>query len=519
MSPVVSPDGSKLLWARYGGLMLAQLNADGSLSHPRHIGGAGNKFAWLDNYHIVSVEDNSIEKINIHNPYTNFGSFSSYSSFSSPDHIELRPYLENAALENQRRFGELRFADVMPQGCILLIQNGVYGQTDELWRWCEDTQVDIWPMPEDISVIDATVSEAGQIAVNVWQAGFADLALFDASSGTLDYLTIDAGQDLDPVWSGEDSLLFRSDRHRDVQRDIQKDTGQGNSGVFDLYRLDISGATAISLTRLTQTLGGAFTPYAYKDQIWYSTLGNKGYDIAMLKSSEALTETVVPVKAVLPELAIEIPDYEVRGYEAGSSLLPFALLPEFLSVDPFYTELNNINSISNRIGVVLQGRGRAGKHNYNIGTGYQFAEDLQEEDDTYFYSSDTEDFQPHWYSYLNYYYQDVFRNGSKEDYYNSFEFRFKQEHTTDLSVITMNSKTIDITDSFSVSPNLRSVFAWANNHKLIVSDEQSSRVEELGSRFVVNLIPSLAATYRTRVADTKISMYSNFGVDYVLQNS
>ena len=105
------------------------------------------------------------------------------------------------------------------------------------------------------------MSEAGRVALSVWREGFVDLAVLE--NGRLRYLTQDAAQDLDPVWRGETVLEFRSDRGE----------------VYELYHLELSSQT---LTRLTQTVGGAFSPEVTQDGLLYTELGAKGYNLAFL---------------------------------------------------------------------------------------------------------------------------------------------------------------------------------------------------------------------------------------------
>ena len=489
-NPVISPDGTKIAWFNYNSLWLAQVDGT-SIHHPRNIAYGNGKFAWFDNHHIVYVEGNKLVKLNIHAENTDRHPANS---------LSLRPYIENDIKETQRSFGRLQFGDIMPQGCILLVQNGVYAQADELWRWCDGTggKVDIWQMPENVDVINATVSSEGQIALSLWQAGFADIALFDIETQSLNYLTQDTGEDLEPVWSGEDSLIFRSDRHRDTSQDNKPDNNAGlkSSAVFDLYRLDISDTPTV--TRLSRTLGGAFTPSVHEETIWYSTLGHKGYNISVLDSAEILSESESVIKGTLPESIIDIPEYEVRNYQAGSSLLPHALLPEFLKPNNALTDFN-FPSLSSKIGVVLLGNDRALKEGYVIGAGYQY-----NPDDTSNVASDvaSEDFESHWYGYLEYSHNDRFGKVFGKGYDISNNFKVSIGQTTTIESETNTATTFDITDNFNLTPSMSSSLYWFNDNS--------------NTDFRVSLSPTLFANYQSHFNNTRLNLGSTLGLSYRL---
>ena len=505
--PVVSPDGSKLAWSMNNSLWIAQLNDDGSLHHPRSMGYGyvWGKFDWLDNHHIVYIDGEELVKQNIHQTLND-----------DLDKLSLLPYLKNNSAETKRRFGLLRFADSLSQECVLLIQHGVYGQSDELWRWCNG-RVDSWIMPENVDLIDATASETGQIVLNIWQSGFTDFALFDLNTGTLNYLTQDVGQDLDPVWLGEDSIVFRSDRHKDSNNATE------SSSVYDLYRLDIS---TTSITRLTRSLGGAFRPSVHTNQIWYNSLTAKGYDVSVFDISNVLSAEVEVTSevAAFPKTTIDIPDYDVRGYEVGSSLLPDALVPEFFIPDPGLTGFN-FESIDKRAGVALLGQDRARKHTYYIGTGYQFNPEndgwntngyIDSETGEFIETEDT--FSPYWYNYLDYTYYDRFGTAEKLEYQSSANLNLQMGPNFSLGANASISKTIDISKNFQVKPRIETGFGWSSTQYDYTAVDSTDSDTIYTDRYSFNIQPALDLQYKLYVADIALSLISSSQFAYAIQS-
>ncbi len=508
---VVSPDGSKLAWSGYGGFWIAQLHTDGSFSHPRNINIYSSsilgKFDWLDNHNLVYVDGNKLLKRNIHQ-----------SSTADSEKLSLLPYLINERSENKRRFGTLRFADSLSQDCVLLIQNGVYGQSDELWRWCNG-KVDSWIMPEGLDLLDASASAAGQILVNVWQSGFTDFALLDLNSGTLNYLMRDVGQDLDPTWLDEKSIVFRSDRHKDLEQDLQN--SNNIDSVFDLYRLDISeNADITSMTRLTRSLGGAFRPAVHANQIWFATLSAEGYDVSTIAMSDALTE-VQSVRDVGEFPAtMDIPDYEVRGYEAGSSLLPDALVPEFFIPNADLSGFN-FGSIDKRAGLALIGQDRARKHTYYAGAGYQF--NPENDTDTYNYYDEEKGevvevnntFEPHWYGYFDYNYLNSFGRVNDLEYENRASFKIDR---AGLGTDANFAKAIRVTDNFKVKPSFGTRFNMSTQQygETTNATEQPDTKQETSyvDRYSFGIQPALDLNFNQYFSDFSVSMDSKTQFSY-----
>lgn len=176
---------------------------------------------------------------------------------------------------------------------------------------------------------------------------------------------------------------------------------------------------------------------------------------------------------------------------------------------------SNLNSITNRAGLVLQGQDRAKKHTYNFGVGYQFAET-----NSYDYYDQDGDFQPHWYNYFDYNYQDSFRTGFENNYRKTFNIRFSQANITELSLRMSSYKILDITDNFSVTPDLNSSFSWASNYRRnILGEDGEYHVEDYGSGFNFGISPQLSIGYETNISDVAINMYANFKIDYSIGNT
>ena len=198
------------------------------------------------------------------------------------------------------------FPSPLPGGCILYVTDN--GTRSSLEQLCPGKPVSTrWQSEAGVHVVGLATSRRGRVALSVWQRGWVDLALL--KGGTLRYLTRDPAQDLEPSWQGEDALLFRSDR----------------TEVFELYSLGLSSGR---LTRLSQSVGGAFTPEAGLGGTWFAALGGHGYNLAWLKDAPPVgvphAETQATPRPAPPSV---VPKFPVFAYNPLDSLGVYGWLP------------------------------------------------------------------------------------------------------------------------------------------------------------------------------------------------
>lgn len=293
-APALSPDGSRLAWVTWpAAIVVAEVDGT-ELGEPRVLirDRAPERLAWLDETTLVYSRV-------VRRPNTAFAELFA---------LDVASGLERQLTEGARA----HHPAVTPEGCILFVRD-IVPQGAELRRWCEGAIDTVWQAPPGAHIVGLAVSAGGQVALSLWRSGFVDLALLEGD--TLRFLTQDPAQDLDPAWDGEGALLFRSDRDE--------------AGAFDLYRLELD---TLSLSRLTRTVGGAFTPLPAGEHLWYVALGGRGYDLAVIRWREAPVAAEIaplPLAEVSPR-----PTYPVRAYDPRPSLAPYGWLPTRLAVTP-----------------------------------------------------------------------------------------------------------------------------------------------------------------------------------------
>ena len=153
------------------------------------------------------------------------------------------------------------------------------------------------------------------VAARFLPGGRLDLVRVVPESGAVTPLTQDRARDLEPVWSPDGAtVVFRSDR----------------DGVSNLYSLRLADG---ALSRLTNVLGGAFTPDVSPDgrELAFADYSARGYDIHVMPfdpagrgAAEPFTDPYPAVAA--PPPATSAPD---RPYRPGSLLLPRFWTPYF----------------------------------------------------------------------------------------------------------------------------------------------------------------------------------------------
>jgi Tol biopolymer transport system component len=175
------------------------------------------------------------------------------------------------------------------------------------------------------------------VASRFLPGGMLDIVRVDPESGAVTPLTQDRARDLEPVWTPDGaSVVFRSDR----------------DGISNLYSLRIADG---ALSRLTNVLGGAFTPDVSPDgrEVTFASYSARGYDIHVMPfdavglGPAAAFEDPYPAVAKGPP-ATSAPD---RPYRPGSLLLP-----------RFWTPYVDWTSHETRIGVVSAGADALFRH-------------------------------------------------------------------------------------------------------------------------------------------------------------
>ncbi len=335
-SPVVSPEGTRLAWVAWPHIVFANIYQDEegnvNLRESKRVISerVPNKLNWLN-------EDTLV--------YTRFipsvgGDFSELFS------VDVNTGKEEQLTPSGTR---VRLPTVTPNGCVLLVNDIAFNSS--LLKWCQGTLTTLWQAPKEVHILSSAVNQRGQIALSLWQRGFTDIALLNTVTGELNYLSQDAAQDLEPTWTSDNAIVFRSDRHID----------QGEQGAFDLYKLDINTNT---LTRLTRSFGGTFQPNVSTWGIWHSTMTSKGSTIALLE--DTLSEEVSLERSNLPAI-IEKQQFPVRPYNPLPSLVPYAVVPSHLDFD--MDELN-LSSIDFTVGATLLAEDITERHRYNVNAGY-----------------------------------------------------------------------------------------------------------------------------------------------------
>ena len=226
------------------------------------------------------------------------------------------------------------------EDCILYVRD-VVPEGSSLQSLCNGETTTFWTAPNDWHITDLAVSKEGQVALSLWRSGFADVALLE--NGALSFLTQDAAVDKDLFWDGEDTLYFSS--------------GRAESGIFELYSLELGSK---ELRQHTQSKGGAFEPLVLDDELIFTRLEEKGYDLARVSLEDeavALTPTPLPISN-LTDASL----FEVQNYSPLSSLLPYGWLPLDLSA--------GITPIRLGAAASVLGQDDSGDHNYAFSLGY-----------------------------------------------------------------------------------------------------------------------------------------------------
>ena len=324
-APASSRDGTKLAWVSWPPAIVVADFIDGELSNQRQLirDRLPSTLAWLNERTLLYAR-----------PVRRPGS-----EFSELFTLDVVTGKETQLTEGARA----QFPTPTPDGCILYVHD-IVTEPSQVRRWCDGETETLWRAPDGEHVVGLSASDAGRVALSVWRAGFVDLAVLE--EGRLRYLTQDAAQDLDPTWRGETEIVFRSDR------------GANGEEVFELYSLALSSQT---LTQLTRTVGGAFSPEVSEDGFLYTRLGTKGYNLAFLDNPLDLSAELV--REPLPATDVEVArPFPVRDYSPFPSLLPYGWLPTGSEVtfSPFDVAAS----------ALVLGQDDSGVHNYSVALGF-----------------------------------------------------------------------------------------------------------------------------------------------------
>lgn len=316
-SPALSPSGQQLAWLSGASLMLARLE-NGELKDSRVVqkGIRPQRLSWLD------------ERTLIYNRIYRQTESSFYELFSLDSETGLETKLSSSARA---------FFPAVRHTCLLYVKDSP-SEGSSLIERCDDRE-NLILQTFDSHIVGLAVSEQGQIALSVWQDGFVDLALLKDTK--LEFFMRDAFQDLEPSWDGEEAILFSSDR----------------TGIFNLFSLDLASQ---SLTRLSNSPGGAFEPVMTKDGIIYTALTKDGYDLALLQ--EPLAEAFPLEFLALPEASGFVEALEVKDYNPLASLMPYAWTASYFGYSSSPLGLG--------LGISVLGQDLSGKHSYALNLAY-----------------------------------------------------------------------------------------------------------------------------------------------------
>lgn len=331
-APAVSPDGARLAWVSSPpAISVAELE-EGGLGRRRVVlsGRFPKTLDWLDSDTLVYAR-----------------------MLRGPERETSEIFLleVDTGRETQlTRGARAHFPRADRKGCILFVRD-VVPEGSSLRRLClgeGDPQGEpLWQAPQGQHIVGLAVSEAGRVALSLWQSGWTDLALLEG--GVVSHLTRDRAQDLDPFWQDERTLIFSSDR----------------GDVFDIYAIDSDRSR---LTRLTESLGGSFQAVSSKSRLLYVSLFSTGYDLVFRDLEEvelpegypiAFGQPPVPVVTSRLDDVVAESAFAVQTYSPLPSLVPYLVLPGVA-----------FDATGVAASVSLLGQDDSGEHSYTLKVGY-----------------------------------------------------------------------------------------------------------------------------------------------------
>jgi hypothetical protein len=171
--------------------------------------------------------------------------------------------------------------------------------------------------------------------------GWLDLVEVEPATGLTRNLTEDRAKDVEPSWTPDgEHVLFRSDR-------------DGTSNLYALRRADLA------LLRVTNVLGGAFTPAASPDgrTFAFANYSASGYDIHVMDADLAVAPTAPPFvdPYPAPRPRPEPENAPSRPYRPLPTMLPRFWSPVLLNQDDEF-----------RYGVATAGTDPLFRHSYGL---------------------------------------------------------------------------------------------------------------------------------------------------------
>ena len=288
-APALSPDGTKLAWVGWpASIMLADADG-GELKNTRTLleDRLPGTLEWLDARTLLYAR-----------PVPRPGH-----TYSEVFTLDARTGRETQLTRGARA----KLPAPLPGGCVLYVTDDAV--RSRLEQFCLGKPVETrWQGEVGVHVVGLATTRAGRVALSVWRRGAVDLALLEGSA--LRYLTRDRVQNLEPSWRGETELVFRADPDQ--------------RGVFELYTLNLG---TFERSRLTRTVGGAFTPEAGVGGTWFASLGGHGYNLAWLPDRPPLAARQLTTRAVTPPPVDTLPAFTVRPYNPPPSLRPYGWVP------------------------------------------------------------------------------------------------------------------------------------------------------------------------------------------------
>lgn len=317
--PVLSPDGSRLAWRAWpSAIAVAHIAADAK-GRPA----LENAVAYLEGTLVESLDWLDATTL----IYTRLDR-SAGTSYAEVYRFDLEAKRE----ERLTSGGRAHFVRAAGEpGCFAFVQ-AAPGQPPAIVEGCgTGSQRVLFRAPPGFEIVGFDVSAEGRMVVSLWDRGFTGLAVLEPVESAFRprLLTWDRYQDLDPAWTPEGAIRFRSDR----------------TARFEIYEVHPDAVTGdtVQLTRLTDSVGGAFAPTS---ESVFVALNGHGFDLAWLAGDEdhgpsaariqAMPGVEAPLEAAAPEAAAsEAPAPE--PYSPWSSLAPFGWLPTSATfgLDPF----------------------------------------------------------------------------------------------------------------------------------------------------------------------------------------
>ena len=193
------------------------------------------------------------------------------------------------------------------------------------------------------------------IVYSAWRldTGARDIWMISTMGGPAQRLTADFALDLDPVFLGNDRILFSSDR----------------SGILNIYEYDLK---TTQVRQVTNVVAGVTAPQLLGDKLFATTYASNGYDIVWMTP---------PSKTSLPARRPAQDDYSARSYpvidtstfkksdyQTSRWLMPLFLSPEFALV-----------TSGSALGASVSGIDPVGKLNWELAAAVLFGDTIDQQ--------------------------------------------------------------------------------------------------------------------------------------------